>query len=85
MGRTATRRSCRLTAFTRAVRWADCKRAVAGLGAGRATVLDMWIPSAITRDRVNFWDPLHYRVAVARRIAALLGGAPGDDERVLRR
>ena len=66
-----------------AVRWAACKRAVAGLAAGRATVLDMLIPSAITRDRGNFWDPLHYRVAVAGRVAALLGGAPGDEERVL--
>jgi hypothetical protein len=66
-----------------AVRWADCKAEVAGLAMGRATVVDMLIPSAITQSRSNYWDPLHYRVAVAGRIALLLGGAPGPEARVL--
>ena len=73
-----------------AVRWAECKRrvvAIAGgwaIAGGRAAVVDMLVPSAITRDRANYWDPLHYRVAVAGRIAALLGGADGEEARVLR-
>ena len=67
-----------------AVRWARCKREATRIAAERgATVFDMLIPSAITTDRANYWDPLHYRVAVAGRIAALLGGAPGDEARVL--
>lgn len=61
------------------LRWQACKREVAAIAGGRATVLDMLIPSAITQDRANYWDPLHYRVAVARRIAALLSGATGED------
>jgi hypothetical protein len=65
-------------------RWARCKREVVRIAAERgAMVLDMMIPSAITTDRGNYWDPLHYRVAVAGRIAALLGGAAGDEVRVL--
>ena len=71
-----------------AVRWADCKRAVVAIAAGRpaldSVVLDMLIPSDITRDRGNYWDPLHYRVAVARQIAALLGGQTGTQARVLK-
>ena len=66
-----------------AIRWAQCKAHVAAIADGRATVLDMLLPSTITRDRTNYWDPLHYRVSVARRIAALLGGAPGQESRVL--
>ncbi len=67
-----------------ASRWAKCKREAVRIAAERgATVLDMMIPSAITADRGNYWDPLHYRVAVAGRVAALLGGAPGDEMRVL--
>jgi hypothetical protein len=57
-----------------AVRWAQCKQHVTAMAAGRARFVDMLIPSAITQDRANYWDPLHYRVSVARRIAALLGG-----------
>ncbi len=67
-----------------AVRWARCKREAAAIAAERgATVVDMLIPSAITTDRANYWDPLHYRVAVAGRIAALLAGAAGDEARIL--
>ncbi len=71
-----------------AVRWAACKRAVveaarATRGSEGATVLDLLIPSAITRDRGSYWDPLHYREAVAGRIAAALGGAAGPEVRPL--
>jgi hypothetical protein len=70
-----------------AARWAACKREVAAIAAdhlpGGVTVLDMLIPSGITRDRSHYWDPLHYRVGVAGRIAAVLGGGTGPEVRVL--
>jgi hypothetical protein len=64
-----------------ALRWAACKQAVAALPG--VTVLDFMIPSAITTDRANYWDPLHYRAAVAARVSALLGGAEGAEVRRL--
>lgn len=38
-----------------------------------ATVLDYMRESRITRDDDNYWDPLHYRAAVARIIEADIG------------
>ena len=62
--------------------WAACKGAVAEL-AGRVagvTVLDLLRPNPITTDRSNYWDPVHYRVAIADRIAAdLAAAAAGQD------
>jgi len=61
-----------------AARWAACKQAAAGVAAARgAAVLDFMVPSAITTDRANYWDPLHYREDIARRLAASL--ARGTD------
>ena len=62
--------------------WAACKQAAAGMAAARgASVLDFMVPSAITADRSNYWDPLHYRESVAARLAAALArGADGDAE-----
>jgi hypothetical protein len=50
---------------------AACKRALVDL-AGRvnAALLDYRLLSPLTRDDARFWDPLHYRVDVARRIEA---------------
>ena len=64
-----------------AARWAACKAAVVGM-AGRATVLDFLWASPVTTDRDNYWDPLHYRVAVAARVSAML--ATGGDDSVRR-
>ena len=54
-----------------ALRFAACKagvvRAVAGLGVPAA---DFMRDSPITRDRSNYWDPLHYREPIADRLAA---------------
>ena len=58
-------------------RWAACKDAVASLPG--ATVLDFMIPSPITVERGNYWDPLHYRASVAARVSALLAGAEGAE------
>ena len=70
--------------------WARCKEAVAAIARRRgADALDFQIPSAITRDRDNFWDPVHYRQSIATRItealvrgtspdAVTLAGSPGE-------
>ena len=56
-----------------AARWAACKSAAARIAAGHgATVLDFLHPSPLTRERSNFWDPLHVRERVAARVATLL-------------
>jgi hypothetical protein len=50
-----------------------CKERVARLAARRGTALvDFRIPSVVTREDANYWDPLHYRAAIARRIEGAL-------------
>ncbi|HJE22277.1 MAG TPA: hypothetical protein K8W01_01270 [Methylorubrum populi] len=74
-----------------AEREAVCKARVASLGRKRgATVVDFRIPSPITAQAANYWDPLHYRMPVAGRIVAGLKAAqesgrddPGGTFRVL--
>jgi len=53
--------------------WAQCKREAADIveKAG-ATGIDFMIPSAITMDRNNYWDPVHYRVPIATKLAEAL-------------
>jgi hypothetical protein len=55
---------------------AACKGAILAL-AGRlsASVVDYRILSAVTRDETRFWDPLHYRIDVARMIELDLANA----------
>ncbi len=53
-----------------AARWAACKAAAAGL----RPVLDLLVPSAVTAERSNYWDPLHYRAGIAARLAQVLAG-----------
>jgi hypothetical protein len=75
----------------RAIVEAECKARVAEIGARHAaTVIDFRFASPITSHDSNFWDPLHYRVPIARRvtdgIAAALAGersAVSPDWRVL--
>jgi hypothetical protein len=53
-----------------------CKAAIAVVGARHgAAVVDFRIPSAVTREDSNYWDPLHYRVGIAERIAGALKDA----------
>lgn len=55
---------------------AACKQRAADLVAGRAAaVLDYRWPSALAREDSNFWDPLHYRLAIAARIVRDVAGA----------
>ena len=58
-----------------AAQWDECRRRLVALAADatNAHVLDFMIPSDITRDDRNYWDPLHYSVEVAGRLARLIG------------
>ncbi len=65
---------------------AACKTQVTAMlaGAPNATVVDFLRPSPITSDVANYWDPVHYRLPIADRIAddlaaALDGRAAADD------
>jgi hypothetical protein len=66
--------------------WAECKRRAAVLFPG-TLVVDFMIPSPITLDDDNYWDPRHYRVGIADRIAGDLAaaahGEASSDYRIL--
>lgn len=57
--------------------WGACKARTAEVAATRrnAAIADFLIPSAITNDDANYWDALHYRVAIAGRLARDLAAA----------
>lgn len=63
-----------------------CKRQVVAMARARpgTVVLDYWRASPITREPTNYWDPMHYRDAIAARIEAALSraarGAAGPSE-----
>jgi hypothetical protein len=64
---------------------AECKARLAAVGRKhRATIIDWWIASALTREDANYWDGLHYRLPIAARIAqeiadAALNSKPSSD------
>lgn len=64
-------------------REAECKRRIARIaGAAGWPTLDFRIPSQITRQDSNYWDPLHYRLGIAHRVAGGIAqalAARGDD------
>lgn len=64
--------------------WAQCKQQVAAVARETgAEVLDFMIPSSITQDKDNYWDPVHYRVPIADRLAqALVQGNSPDAVRL---
>lgn len=52
-------------------RFAACKAEIAAIAARqRAVVADYAHPSVLTREESNYWDPVHYRLPIARRIEA---------------
>jgi hypothetical protein len=71
----------------------ECKARVTEMAAhGRATVVDFRRRSAVTVEDANYWDPIHYRLGIARRIAdslweAYANGreAPDGFDRILAR
>lgn len=59
-----------------AARWAACKTAVRTVAqAHGAAVVDLLQRNALTEDRANYWDPLHFREQVAAQVAVALGRA----------
>ncbi len=64
---------------------AECKARVGALvaAAPRARLVDFMIPSPVTERDANYWDPLHYRVAIAtwlgQSLRAALDGPPRRD------
>ncbi len=64
-------------------RYQACKAAVSELAGRRgAVVVDYARPSAITREDSNYWDPLHFRLPIAQRLAEdLLAIAAGRQPR----
>ncbi len=65
--------------------WDECKRRVTAMAAAtpNSTVVDFMIPSPITDNDDNYWDAVHYRVAIAERLvgdlAAASAGRPAPD------
>jgi hypothetical protein len=59
------------------LRWAACRRDIAAIVRARpGTVFaDFMIPSAITREDTNYWDPQHYRIGIADRLVRDLAEA----------
>ncbi len=59
------------TGSARAARDAACKAALVELARRvDAALIDYRLLSPLTLNDANFWDPLHYRIGIARRIEA---------------
>ena len=60
-----------------AIIWGECKARLGALVAAtpHARLVDFMIPSPVTREDDNYWDPLHYRVRIATWLAASLRAA----------
>jgi len=69
--------------------WDECKRRTAEMARERpnTVAVDFMIPSPITDIADHYWDPLHYTVAIADRLArglaAAARGDPSPDYRLL--
>jgi hypothetical protein len=58
-----------------AANFAACKARLTEIAQARGAILVDWaIPSQITREVSNYWDPLHYRLSIAHRLARDLAG-----------
>jgi hypothetical protein len=57
--------------------WAACRRDIEAIARARpGTILaDFMIPSSITREDTNYWDPQHYRIGIADRLVRDLAEA----------
>jgi len=61
---------------------AECKARIEAIGRGRgAKVIDWRIASSITTNDSNYWDALHYRLPIARRIGRELIDAAIDGKK----
>ncbi len=66
--------------------WNECKKRVTDMGqtVPQLTVVDFMFKSSITTNDNNYWDPMHYSVAIADKIEQTLGDIvmkqPMDDK-----
>jgi hypothetical protein len=70
-----------------ALRWEACRRDITAIARARpGTVLaDFMFPNALTREDTNYWDPQHYRIGIADRLARdLAEAAEGRETPVMR-
>lgn len=59
-----------------AARLEECKSRIVSIAKSKAApLIDFDIPSKITANDANYWDPMHYRVGVAERIVSDIGRA----------
>ena len=67
-----------------AVAWQECKARVAAIAAGapRTRLVDFMVQSPVTREDANYWDSLHYRLAIADWLARSLRAAADGPPRV---
>ena len=65
--------------------WASCKAALASIGeqVENLYVVDFMLPGDLTGTDSNYWDPLHYTLAVARDLAILLRQAVAVPEQAV--
>jgi hypothetical protein len=65
--------------------WGECKARLATLVTAfpHARLVDFMIPSPVTREDDNYWDPLHYRVRVSTWLARSLRNAADGPPRVV--
>ncbi len=68
-----------------AIVWNECKARLGALVAAtpHARLVDFMIPSPVTREDDNYWDPLHYRVRVATWLARSLRAAEDGPPRLV--
>jgi hypothetical protein len=68
-----------------AIVWNACKVRLAALvaAAPHARLVDFMIPSPVTRQDDNYWDPLHYRVRIATWLGLSLRAAADGPPRVV--
>jgi hypothetical protein len=69
--------------------WDQCRAHLVAIGRAvpHTSIIDFMRPSPITETDTNYWDPLHYRITVADKLAHDLAdaeaGEPSPDYRVL--
>jgi hypothetical protein len=67
-----------------AIVWDECKARVAAIvaAAPRARLVDFMVESPVTTEDANYWDPLHYRLAIADWLARSLRAAADGPPRI---
>lgn len=69
----------------KAIVWDECKARLGALVAAvpRTRLVDFMIPSPVTREDDNYWDPLHYRLCISSWLARSLRAAADGPPRIV--